>query len=129
MFDLTYLDKQNQIIKEDENHIFEKINKVGNLFSSNDNSHIYNIYNKLLEVDDTIKHDNIECIIFIIFDLIKEKYINIENIKGISDIFIKYSKKFLELYNNNDLELLSIIFYTYLLKINKNVYNILENIG
>lgn len=128
MSDLTYLDKQNQIIKEDENYIFEKINKISDIFDTSNNNHIYNIYNRLIEIDDTIKYDNIESIIFIIFVLMKEKHINIDDSKRVSDIFIKYYKKILELYNNNDLEISSIIFYTYLIKIKDNVYNILQDI-
>lgn len=128
MNSITYADYLNQIqIKDDnENYLDEKIKKVSDIFNDNYNIYIYSIYNKLIEIDESLKTDNIETIIFIIFVLIKEN--KIESKKIMSKLFIKYSDKFLILHNN-DFLILSILFYSYMEKIiNCDIYNILENL-
>lgn len=128
MNSITYADYLNQIqIKDDnENYLDEKIKKVSDIFNDNYNIYIYSIYNKLIEIDESLKTDNIETIIFIIFVLIKEN--KIESKKIMSKLFIKYSDKFLILHNN-DFLVLSILFYSYMEKIiNCDIYNILENL-
>lgn len=130
---INYNDLQNQINEEKENFFDEKAKKVQDLLKIDNGNYIYNIYKKLIDIDESIKNDNIETIIFIINILLKmhkeDNICKINDFNFIYDLFILYYDDIIKLYNNNDFETISIIFYTYIIKIyNCNIYDIFLNL-
>lgn len=117
---IVYNDLQNQVIddKDISEHLEARIKNVADLFNNKNNIYIRNIYLKLYELNDNIKNDNLELVVFIIFIFIKEDNINLN--KDLINIYKKYEEKMSKLFNENDFETLFILFYTYIY----NIYNI-----
>lgn len=117
---IVYNDLQNQVIddKNISDHLEARIKNVADLFNNKNNTYIRNIYIKLYELNDNIKNDNLELVVFIIFIFIKEDNINLN--KDLMKLYKKYEEKMSKLFNENDPETLFILFYTYIY----NIYNI-----
>lgn len=117
---IVYNDLQNQVIddKNVNDHLEARIKNVADLFNNKNNTYIRNIYIKLYELNDNIKNDNLELVVFIIFIFIKEDNINLN--KDLMNLYKKYEEKMSKLFNENDPETLFILFYTYIY----NIYNI-----
>lgn len=117
---IVYNDLQNQVIddKNVSDHLEARIKNVADLFNNKNNTYIRNIYIKLYELNDNIKNDNLELVVFIIFIFIKEDNINLN--KDLMNLYKKYEEKMSKLFNENEPETLFILFYTYIY----NIYNI-----
>lgn len=117
---IVYNDLQNQVIDDKyvSDHLEARIKNVADLFNNKNNIYIRNIYLKLYELNENIKNDNLELVVFIIFIFIKEDNINLN--KDLMNLYKKYEQKMAKLFNENDPETLFILFYTYIY----NLYNI-----
>jgi hypothetical protein len=130
----SYNDNLNQIKKYNDDksneYLDSKIKYISELFGNMNNTYIYNIYSDLCNNNPTLKINNTETIIFIIFIFIKEKHINdINDDTKLSGIYKKYSNIFKKIHHETNNEFLCILFLTYFTNIyNSKIYDILKNL-